>query len=289
MPTASKANRTSVYTNVFLLAIAFLTGLSVHGQAPLPLSQVTAPAFDVVSIKPNKSDSGGMSSTGVTDSFKGTNLRLNDLVMDSYNLTSYDLIFGLPNWTRSAHFDVEAKITNPDKKQIDNLTDDQRNAMMLAILKDRFHFQAHLETKILPVYDLVIAKGGAKFIGGNGPDAVTAAALAKRNITVGGMVTYDGEITAGATPVSSLVFTLTSVVGRTVIDKTGLTGTYNFELKWTPEHGGPANADNGQANSQDSGPSIFTALQEQLGLKLQPSKGPVQTLVVDHIEMPSEN
>lgn len=103
------------------------------------------------------------------------------------------------------------------------------------------------------------------------------------------MVTYDGEITAGATPVSSLVFTLTSVVGRTVIDKTGLTGKYNFELKWTPEHGVQASTDNGQADPENSAPSIFTALQEQLGLKLQSSRGPVETLVVDHIEMPSEN
>jgi uncharacterized protein (TIGR03435 family) len=230
-----------------------------------------------------------MSSTGVTDSFKGTNLRLNDLVMDSYHLSSYDLIFGLPGWANSAHFDVDAKIVNPDKKQIDNLTDEQRQAMILAILKDRFHFQAHLETKILPVYDLVRAKGGPKFTGGNGPDAVTAAALAKRKITAGGMVMYDGEITAGDMPLSTLVFSLTDAVGRTVIDKTGLTGKYNYELKWTPEHGGEANPDNGQADSQNSGPSIFTAVEEQLGLKLQPSKGPVQTLVVDHVEMPSEN
>ncbi len=84
------------------------------------------------------------------------------------------------------------------------------------------------------------------------------------------------------------MFSLTGAVGRTVIDKTGLAGNYDFELKWTPEHGDQPSADSGQTDAQ-SGPSIFTALEEQLGLKLQPSKGPVQTLVVDHVEMPTEN
>jgi uncharacterized protein (TIGR03435 family) len=114
--------------------------------------------------------------------------------------------------------------------------------------------------------------------------------MAKRGITAsnGTMIVYDGEITAGGVPVSSLAFSLTGVVGRTVIDKTGLTGNYDVELKWTPENGDQSSTDNGQTDAQ-SGPSIFTALEEQLGLKLQPAKGPVQTLVVDRVEMPTEN
>jgi uncharacterized protein (TIGR03435 family) len=293
MQIRSRHIRGMFFKSVFTLTVAYLAIAVAHGQAPTPAQvpspQASAPNYDVVSIKPNKSGSGGWSMSAVSASFKGTNLTIANLVMNSYDLTSDDLIYGLPGWTRSAHFDVYAKIVNPDMKQIDNLTDEQREAMILAILKDRFHFQAHLETKTLPVYDLVVANGGAKFTGGNGPDAVTAAALAKRNITVGGMVTYNGEITAGAMPLSSLVSNLTNAVGRTVVDKTGLTGKYNFELKWNPEQGVQANADNGQADPENSAPSLFTALQEQLGLKLQSSKGPVETLVVDHVEMPSAN
>jgi uncharacterized protein (TIGR03435 family) len=293
MQIRSRHIRGMFFKSVFTLTVAYLAIAVAHGQAPTPAQvpspQASAPNYDVVSIKPNKSGDGGMSMSAVSASFKGTNLTIVDLVMNSYDLTSSDLIFGLPGWTHSTHFDVYAKIVNPDMKQIDNLTDEQREAMILAILKDRFHFQAHLETKTLPVYDLVVANGGAKFTGGNGPDAVTAAALAKRNITVGGMVTYNGEITAGAMPLSSLVSNLTNAVGRTVVDKTGLTGKYNFELKWNPEQGVQADADNGQADPENSAPSLFTALQEQLGLKLQSSKGPVETLVVDHVEMPSEN
>jgi uncharacterized protein (TIGR03435 family) len=287
MPTSSTANRATL-CKLSLLAIAFVAVAPAHGQTQP--AQISAPAFDVISVKQNKSDSGGMSMTGVSDSFKGTNLIISNLVMNSYHLTSDSLIYGLPGWTRSAHFDVDAKVVNPDKQVIDKLTDDQRKAMILDILKERFHFQAHLETKTLPVYDLVVAKSGPKFTGGKGPNADTAAAMAKRGITAsnGTMIVYDGEITAGGVPLSSLVFSLTGAVGRTVIDKTGLVGNYDFELKWTPEHGDQPSADNGQADAQ-SGPSIFTALEEQLGLRLQSSKGPVQTLVVDHVEMPSEN
>ncbi len=283
MLTTSHAHRRTVSSHIPLLAAACLLVLPSQSHPQTAAPQAPTPAFDVVSVKPNKSGSGGMSMTGVSDSYKGTNITLDNLIMNSYDLSSADLIFGLPSWTRSAHFDVDAKIVNPDKKQIDNLTEDQRRAMILAILKDRFHFQAHLETKTLPVYDLVLAKGGPKFTGKE-PNADTAAAMAKRGLTgaKGSIITYDGEITASGVPISSIVFSLTGAVGRTVIDKTGLTGTYDFEIKWTPEHGG-------QTDSQDSGPSIFTAVEEQLGLKLQSAKGPVQTLVVDHIETPTEN
>ncbi len=204
MPTAGQANRTILCKTLSLLAIAFFTAVATHCQTqPASTStQISAPAFDVVSVKQNKSDSDSMSMTGVSDSFKGTNLTISNLVMNSYHLTSDSLIFGLPGWTRSAHFDVDAKVVNPDKQQIDKLTDDQRKAMILAILKERFHFQAHLETKTLPVYDLVLAKSGPKFTGGKGRDADTAAAMAKRGITAsnGTMIVYDGEITAGGVP-----------------------------------------------------------------------------------------
>ncbi len=290
MSPTNKTNRLYICKKI-LLPIMFLTCLPApsHAQTPAPASGASAPAFDVISVKLNKSDSGGMSMTGISDSFQGKNLAIGNLIMNSYHLTSDDLIFGLPGWTRSAHFDVDAKMVNPDKQVIDKLTDDERKSMILAILKDRFHFQAHLETKTLPVYDLVLAKGGPKFTGGK-RDADTAAAMAKRGITAsnGTMIVYDGEITAGGVPVSSLVFSLTGAVGRTVIDKTGLTGNYDFELKWTPEHSDQPSADSGQVDAQ-SGPSIFTALEEQLGLKLHSAKGPVSTLVVDHVEMPSEN
>ena len=288
MPSIRRVNRSTGYKNLSLLALAFLAALAApsRGQAPVPATQAAAPAYDVVSVKPNKSNSGGMSLTSVTASFQAKNITVEDLVWSSYNLTSEKLIFGLPGWARSDHFDVDAKMVDPDMKQIEKLTVDQRRGMLLAILKDRFHFQAHLETRTLPVYDLVIAKGGPKFTGTSESNKELTASIAKRNLTHGGMMMSDGELIAGDTPVATLTYSLTNAVGRTVVDKTGLTGTYSFELKWTPEQEAP---ESGQADSQGSTSSIFTAVEEQLGLKLQPSKGPVQTLVVDHVEMPSEN
>ena len=291
MPSVSRVSRSTVYRNLSLPAVAFLVAMTVpsRGQVPVPAPQLAAPAYDVVSVKPNKSGSAGMSLTGVTAIFRAKNITVENLVFSAYNLTSENLIFGLPGWARSDHFDVDAKMVDPDPKQIENLTVDQRRGMLVAILKDRFHFQAHLETRTLPVYDLVIAKGGPKFTGSTESSKEIASTIAKRNLMNGGMMMSDGELIAGDTPVSTLTYTLTNAVGRTVIDKTGLTGSYNFELKWTPEREGQANAENGQADSLNSASSIFTAVEEQLGLKLQSSKGPVQTLVVDHVELPSEN
>jgi uncharacterized protein (TIGR03435 family) len=241
----------------------------------------------VVLIKQNKSGSGVTSISSVIPTFKGTNLSLTMLLINCYPIRE-DLISGLPAWTRSARFDIEAKIVNPDTEQMDKLTDEQHKEMLLAILKDRFHLQAHLETKILPVFDLVTAKGGPKFTGATGAD--THAAMAKNGLTTGGsMLVNNGELTANAVPLSSLTYSLSGEVGRTIIDKTGLTGKYDFELKWTPEGAAASGADNGQTDQQSSASSLFTALEEQLGLKLQSSKGPVETLVVDHVEMPSEN
>jgi uncharacterized protein (TIGR03435 family) len=241
----------------------------------------------VVSIKQNKSGD-GWSMSAVAASFKATNVTLSGLLINCYDVHE-NYIFGLPGWTRSVHFDIYAKIVNPDREKMAKLTDDQRREMLLKILQDRFHFQAHLETKTLPVYDLIVAKGGPKFTGDGATAADIHAAVAKSGFTHGGTLMNDGELTGSAMPLSSLAYDLSGTVGRTIIDKTGLTGNYDFELKWTPERATASGADNGQTDDQNSASSLFTALQEQLGLKLQSSKGPVETLVVDHVEMPSEN
>jgi len=279
---------------MFLLALSLClipaTALAQAPQAPAPAPspQASASTYDVVSIKQNKSGSGVTSISSVIPTFKGTNLSLTMFLINCYPIRE-DLISGLPAWTRSARFDIEAKIVNPYKEQMDKLTDEQRRAILLAVLKDRFHLQAHLETKTLPVYDLIVAKGGPKFTGDGAAAAGIHAAVAKSGFTHGGTIMNDGELTGSAMPLSSLAYDLSGTVGRTIIDKTGLTGNYDFELKWTPERAAASGADNGQTDDQNSASSLFTALQEQLGLKLQSSKGPVETLVVDHVEMPSEN
>jgi uncharacterized protein (TIGR03435 family) len=155
----------------------------------------------------------------------------------------------------------------------------------------------HTETKTLPVYELMIAKEGSKLKEATPGDTYTNGIKGPDGVAHGGMMRMGrGEVTGQALPVESLVNMLSRQLQRTVIDKTGLTAKYDFTLQWTEEGPTPMfkGSDGGSQQRADAapdatGPSIFTALQEQLGLRLQPAKGPVETLVVDHVEMPSEN
>jgi uncharacterized protein (TIGR03435 family) len=148
----------------------------------------------------------------------------------------------------------------------------QRQQMFENLLADRFQLKFHHETRELPVYNLVVAKGGLKM------QASTAEGSSSSM--------NNSSLSGKGMPIEGISFSVSNVVGRQVVDKTGLTGKYDFTLTWTPDEMG---APSGASADADSGPSIFTALEEQLGLKLVPAKGPVDVIVVDHIERPSEN
>jgi uncharacterized protein (TIGR03435 family) len=187
-------------------------------------------------------------------------------------------MFGLPGWADSSRFDVTAKVSDPDLKALSHLSREQRQAMIAALLADRFHLKLHTEIKTLPVYELVVAKGGPRLKptilpppGAENPDP-----LGYGNLDVHGT-----DITAAGVTLSDLAMNLTFPLDRTVRNKTGLTGRYDFQLRWTP--------DGVVTGATDAPPDLFTAIQEQLGLKLQAAKGPVKTLVIDHVELPSAN
>jgi uncharacterized protein (TIGR03435 family) len=160
---------------------------------------------------------------------------------------------------------------------------------LLSLLTDRFKLKVHRITKELPVYELVVAKNDPKL-------QPTKEAHDSRNR---GMHIRDGRMTATALSMESLAANLSGQTSRVVIDKTGLTGHYDFTLNWTPDQrrsdplasgeSSPGPRGNSVDDGGANGPSIFTALQEQLGLKLVPQKGPVEILVIDHIEKPSPN
>jgi uncharacterized protein (TIGR03435 family) len=226
------------------------------------------PAYDVVSIKLNKSGNGSWETHTNNDSYTAMNVSLKDLLEEAYNIRQ-NLISGVPGPIDGARFDIQAKMVDPDLHALRKFTGKQRLAMLLPFLEERFQLKAHTEIKILSVYELVVTASGPKF---------KQSADSKQG---GTSVQNNRLLTAHAIPMVSLAGTLTGQVHRTVVDKTGLTGLYDLGLKWSPDDGS-----NFQA---DSGPSIFTALQEQLGLKLKSAKDPVETLVVDHVEMPSAN
>jgi uncharacterized protein (TIGR03435 family) len=262
----------------FAVAIIFCAS-AAHGQMKhegpaktIALAATLAP-YDIVSIKENNTGDGSYGIHLHEDHMTATNVPLSFLIEFAYD-TKEDLIFGLSGPVTSIHFDIEAKVLPQGDGPPPKLSDTQLRAMIIPLLADRFQLRAHLQAKILPVYELVVGKGGPKIH------------LSQEENHGGGWNTNrsENEVTLEAKTISmsDLATVLADPVHRDVIDKTGLKGVSDVTLKWTPDDAGDAGA---------GGPniSIFTAVEEQLGLKLQPGKGPVETLVIDHAEMPSKN
>jgi len=213
------------------------------------------------------------------------------LVREAYGVFEDSRISGAPTWFMSDRFSIEAKVAEQDEAAFKKLDYNQRTEMLQSILADRFKLSVHWETKVMPVYVLTIAKNGLKLRESppdeNGPGrAKGMSGLIKRGAP--------HLIVEGGT-MAALALYLSHPAGRTVVDKTGLTGRYDYHLDWTPDtvqgSGNPLpNATGlGAPTSDSNAPSIFTAVEEQLGLKLEPEKGPVQVLVIDHAEKPSPN
>jgi len=245
---------------------------------PIARAQAPAPqlAYDVITIKPNDSGSGDTSTSMESSSFQASNVSIKRLLVRAYGIKQ-DLISGLPDWANTARFDVNAKVVDPDVAAMKKLTPEQKRGFIVALLRDRFHLKVHFETKTLPVYEMTVTKEGPKF----------HASAAGEETSMG--TDSDGartQLKASNVTMANLAGLLTNQSDRTVLDLTGLTGKYDVLLKWTDDRG-PGAADNGLPGEEI--PGLFTALQEQLGLRLQPGKGPVQTLVVDHVERPTEN
>ena len=249
---------------VMSIASAWIAAAVLHAQPP---------AFEVASIKPNKSSTtaGSLNMAPERGSFVATNAVALTLVMTAYNMWA-DRITGYPAWMTSERLDVEAKSDHPVSR-------DEMLRMLQTLLADRFKLSVRSEMKEIPIYALVVAKGGPKLrdasggstLGGRGPKGE----ILFRNIS---MPFFALGLAKGG-------------IDRPIIDKTGLNGTYDFELLFTPEsiRSGPRREEEGPAALSTDGPSIFSALEEQLGLKLEPQKGPIEFLNIVHVERPSEN
>ena len=173
-------------------------------------------------------------------------------------------------------------MVDADSETLHAMSEEQRLGMLRALLADRFGLKVHAETKVLAVFELVVAKSGVKF----SATPVAAAGEDKNakfhDVGRGGISINNSHLTAHDIEMPRFANTLSYQVHRTVIDKTALAGKYDFTLEWTPD-------DRTAADIDAAPPSIFTALQEQMGLKLQAAKGPVETLVVDSVMPPTEN
>ncbi len=267
-------------------------GVQAAAAAPVSASAQqpggAQPVYDVASIKPHKSDDNSSSWGSHDGSYSAANVSLKLLLSAAYGIRE-GLISGLPKWAEDARFDVQAKMVDPDPVVVKNLTKEQREGMLAALLADRFHARAHRATKELPVYEMTVAKDGPKFKVNSqqGPGSGPNKGLVPGSWRTSMNGPSHMELDADAMPMASLAELLSAQLNRTVIDKTNLTGKYDLVLKWTPQDAAMTAPDSG--SPADPGPSIFSAMTEQLGLRLEPAKGPVVTLVVDHVETPSEN
>ena len=202
------------------------------------------------------------------------------MIRSAYGLKDAQ-IFDLPTWGESARFDIKAKIIDPDKKALAALTPEQFRSMQQPMLTDRFQLKFHHKMKMLPVYELVVIKGGPKFKETTAAEMVSDTGVS--GVRAGGISVHDRHLIATGVPLSSLADYLSGQVNRIVVDKTGVAGKYNLQLSWSPDDAGPPAADSAAL------PGIFTALQEQLGLKLQPGKADIETFVIDYAAIPSED
>lgn len=255
---------------------------SSSGAPPAGNAAAQLPAFEVATIKPNKSGGTGSHTSSDHGRFTATNVTVKTLLQyDAYSIPGAQITGG-PSWLGSDRFDISAKVDDATAARMEKLDNAEENLfnrqLMQQLLADRFKLSVHWETKEEPVYALVLAKSGAK---------LTAA----KDATGTSVSTRNGHMTAKGITMADMVKSLTRLqeLGRIVIDKTGLNGRYDLTLEWTPENNSAPTPGSASQIPSSSGPSIFTAIQEQLGLKLESVKGPVSTLVVDHIEPPSEN
>lgn len=243
--------------------------------------QQPRPAFEVASIKPgdpNDQRVGIHLQPG--GRFTTTNATLKILIAFAYDLQTHQ-ISGGPKWLETDNFNIEAKADSTIPISITSEGGTQIRLTLQSLLAERFKLSVHRENKEGPVYELVVAKGGPKL------------KRVEPNVEIPRLQLGWGRLTGTAVPVSLVARSLSQRLGRTVIDKTGLSDTYDFDLSYTPDPSqaagfGPSGPD-ALPPPDPNGPSIFTAVQEQLGLKLESGKGPVEVLVIEHAEKPDAN
>lgn len=249
----------------------------------------------MVSIKPDRSVTGSFKAGFSSEGISAQNASLLMIIRWAYGMFNSldDKFAGIPDWAKTDKYDIEAKVDPSELDAFHKSSREQRDLMLQALLADYFKLKVHRETREQPIYALVIAKNGPKIrqakAGDTYPNGLTDP--------------YDGRTGPGVTRGSShslagqaiaipdLAIMLTQIVGRTVDDRTGLKGAYDFNLDWTPDSSSVQSATTDMAgpSSGDLGPSIFTAIQDQLGLRLEPTKGPTEVLVIDRIQRPAAN
>jgi uncharacterized protein (TIGR03435 family) len=242
------------------------------------------PEWDVALVKPHPAEDHMMSWQMTADGLSLVNLPLEQMICSAWDLKPYQ-VSGLTGWMKSSTFDLSAKVSGDDVAAYKKLSVAQRREMLQKLLVERFQLKVHLETKTLPVYDLVVDKSGSKLKPSTAIEPPSPEeARANPDKYKKGFMSFGPTIFEGTgVPVPSLASQLGNVLGKPVQDETELKGVYDITLHFRREDLPADGGDNADA------PSVFSAVQEQLGLKLLPGKGQVETLVVDGAQKPEAN
>jgi uncharacterized protein (TIGR03435 family) len=245
--------------------------------------------FDVVSVKPSDPSTRGMQ-IGISPGgrFTATNATVKALIQQAYDVREFQ-ISGGPGWIGTERYDIVAKADDSSISEDDlrKMNEEQRKVFqdklrqrLRTLLADRFQLKARKETKELPIYALVVAKNGPRIQLAKDDGSLNGGIRANRSEA------GKTEIIVTKAPLTMLVQVLSNMVGRTVLDKTDLQGNFDFKLTFAPDL---VQQTAGAGDVDADGPSLFTALQEQAGLKLDAQKGPVEIVVVESVEKASEN
>ncbi len=286
------------------------TPCSAQSQTQDQSEQRPALEYEVASIKlfvieRGANPSGRIGYSETPDGLVAERATVRQLIQRAYGVEDYQ-ISGAADWVNSEHYDVEARLGSPAVDELQKLSPNDRiqarQHMLQTLLADRFNLTIHRENKEVQVYMLIVAKNGpklqqAKPVVAESDKPKNSAAAGNGYMTVGG----DGGVMSGqGVLLATLARMLTAYLHRPVLDKTGLIDKYDFTLRWTPDQIQPQRSSGSQGPPGDSsntlpatdpngGPSLFTAIQEQLGLKLESAKGPVEFIAIDRIERPSGN
>ncbi len=279
-----------------VLALFMACIASVHLVHAIP--QQGQPAFEVSSIKPDLSGSPGPRYS-FFPVFRAESATLKDLLMLAWDVQEFQ-ISESPGWVNSGRYNIEAKAEA--KPAYDQRWLAGQKQKLQSLLRDRFGLSMHRETRELPIYQLTVAKGGLKLqplkegscIPFDPNNPTPPPGKTPMDYCGSGGFTGRGRYEASSASMADLAKAFSLLTGRTVVDKTGITGVFPVQLTFVPDESmlqipGPAGDVGNLAAATDAGPSIFTALQEQLGLRLESGKGPVEVLVIDHVEKPSKN
>ena len=265
------------------------------------------PSFEVTSVKPNVTgDHRVLIMTQPGGRFVTTGVSLKTLIGFAYGVRDFQILGG-PDWLDDDRWDIEARAEEgsiPVVGPTDPSIPEPVALRLQSLISDRFRLNIHHDTKEFAVYELRIVKGGPKLKLSEDQSAIQPPEPGSppppfpqrgEPMPRGSMRMGRGELEATGVSLLGLIRGLSAQLGQTIIDKTGLKGLYDFKLQWIPDMNqgvgpfGRTGPESPPPASDPAGPSIFTAIQEQLGLKLESSKGPIEVLVIDSVSKPSEN